>query len=62
MDDPENQSPPERECDMCGRPMTVLATLPAMGLFPMQRVYRCTECDFAIADTVDGLPQASFDS
>jgi hypothetical protein len=53
MDDRDDQSPAERECDMCGEPMTHLATLPAMGTLPMKRVYRCAQCNFAVADADD---------
>jgi hypothetical protein len=29
-----------------------MTTLVAIGTFPMQRIYRCTACKFATAETV----------
>ena len=49
--DPD-EKPPERKCDVCGAPMALMSTLPAAGAFPMQRVYKCSQCKFVVADTV----------
>jgi hypothetical protein len=50
--DPD-EKPPERRCDVCGSPMQLMSTLPAAGTFPMQRVYKCAQCKFVVADTVE---------
>jgi hypothetical protein len=50
--DPD-EKPPERTCDVCGAPMLLMSTLPESGTFPMQRVYKCTQCKFVVADTVE---------
>ena len=50
--DPD-EKPPDRKCDVCGSPMQLMSTLPAAGTFPMQRVYKCAQCKFVVADTVE---------
>jgi hypothetical protein len=53
MHDDDQEKPPSRTCDQCGAPMELMCTLPASAHFPMERCYRCFECKFVIADTVD---------
>ena len=45
--------PPTRHCDICRAPMVLLSTLPAVGNFPLKRVYKCSTCLYAVADTVE---------
>ena len=52
MGSESEDKPPERKCDVCGAPMLLMSTLPAAGTFPMQRVYKCSQCKFVVADTV----------
>jgi len=40
--------------------MVFVSTLAAMGTFPMQRIYKCTACKFAVAETVNPIPLDSF--
>jgi hypothetical protein len=47
--------PPPRQCDICRAPMVLLSTLPAVGHFPLKRVYKCSACLYATADTVEPL-------
>jgi hypothetical protein len=37
-------------CHLCGRLMTLLATLPAVDLTPLKRVFFCEPCGVAISD------------
>src|SRR5262245_35447227 len=53
MDQYTNDQHPPRHCDLCARPMQFLSTLPALGSYRCQRVYKCTECRYATADTVE---------
>jgi hypothetical protein len=48
MDDDCSDS--DRRCHVCGRPMTLLATLPQVGLMPAKRVFLCEPCGVAISD------------
>ena len=45
--------PPVRCCDVCRAPMVLLSTLPAVGSFPLKRVYKCSACLYAVAETVE---------
>jgi hypothetical protein len=49
---PDDITAPERKCDICHAPMALVSTLPATDRFPMQHVYKCSDCKFAIAVTV----------
>jgi hypothetical protein len=40
----------DRPCDKCGQSMSLLTTLPAMGMLPSQRFYVCKPCHVAISD------------
>jgi hypothetical protein len=50
--DQELERPPARRCDVCRRQMIYMSTLPAIGQFPLQHVYKCRGCKFAVADTI----------
>jgi len=54
MDDTrtDDVTAPERKCDICGAPMTLVSRLPATDRFPQQHIYKCSACKFAVADTV----------
>jgi hypothetical protein len=47
-----SDEPAPQKCDICGAPMVLVSTLAAMGVFPMQRIYKCTACKLAVAETV----------
>jgi hypothetical protein len=55
MDQERHDVPPRRDCDVCGEPMVLVSTLAASGLFPMKRIYKCSHCRFAVADTAADL-------
>jgi hypothetical protein len=39
------------ELTVCRAPMRQMATLPAIGALPAQRVFKCTACKFVVAET-----------
>jgi hypothetical protein len=50
MDNNRQEHTPLRACDLCKAPMVFVSVLPAIGLFPRQRVYKCSFCKLAVAD------------
>jgi hypothetical protein len=52
MQNDVSDEPAPQKCHICEAPMVLMSTLGAIGTFPMQRIYRCTACKFATAETV----------
>ena len=40
------------QTEILDAPMVLMSILAAIGTFPMQRIYKCTACKFATAETV----------
>jgi hypothetical protein len=43
-----------RPCPTCGRPLTLVATIPRFGERPEIRVLKCTECERRDIDFLEG--------
>jgi hypothetical protein len=52
MQNDVSDEPAPQKCHICEAPMVLMSTLAAIGTFPMQRIYKCTACKFATAETV----------
>ena len=52
MQNDVSDEPAPQKCHICESPMVLISTLAAIGTFPMQRIYKCTACKFATAETV----------